>query len=590
MVLLGLLMFASGFWLVLAGPGGAWSFVRLVGVLVGVQGLFQVPIGLYLVVRGREAGDIELQGGRLLAFAHPLAVRRSEVDLAAVRSLMLQSSRRGEGRLFVGTDQAALVIESDELARPDELPRLALALRESLRSLPDGEARLRALDRQLEVTRAIGAQRPWATWAILATLGFAFLLQYREGALVDPIAMLRLGAGSSTFVAEGEWFRLVSANFLHAIDAHLVINGLGLVILGGLLERLLGPWRFLIVYFISALGGALASMIWSAAPLMMGASTAVFGLVGALLVTERVLRWQLPPMARQSIRSLALVVVLNVGLGFVVPFIDQAAHLGGFAAGLVAGYALLPRDRQYRPLDPGGLPTWLVAVGLALLFGAGLVAAAHNARDFKEEAALRTILEHEATDPATLNNMAWSVVIRPAPTPALLGTALELVERALADAPDEPAFLDTRAGALHRLGRPSEALADARRAFAGRPGPVYAAHLARILEGFPPVLDTAVVPVPPYGAEVRGGPSGSITVLGTWTLGRTGGVFVGRVERAGLEAVTSSPENMGLFLLENAELEIRWAGPSLPDEVKQLAAGTYQAWPDVGVGELPPFR
>jgi membrane associated rhomboid family serine protease len=591
MVATGLVLAAAGIWLLLMGSDGLFSLARLIGVFLFVQGVFQVPPGLLLLVRGRETADIELVGGRLWAFPHALAARRAEVVVADLRSMMLQTGRRGDGRLFLGTQHTSLVIESDDLQHPDHLPRLALALRETIRSLPDGYERLRGLDRQIEVARAVAAQRPFASWALVAVLVLAFLLQAREGALVDPLAMLRLGAGSAVFVEEGEWFRLVSANFLHAFEAHLVLNGLGLIILGGLLERLLGPWRLLIVYFVAALGGVVASMLWSEAPLMMGASTAVFGLAGGLLATERGLRAQLPPIARQSIRSLALVVVLNVALGFAVPFIDQAAHLGGFAAGMLAGYLLLPRDRRFRPLDPGGTRTWLAAVALALVFGAGLVRAAQNARDFDEPAALRTLLADEATDAENLNNFAWFLVLRPQASDELRTIALAMAEEVTRRVPEESAYLDTQAGALFRLGRLDEALTLQRRAFARRPHHIYAAHFGHFVAGVRPVVDTAAVPnewTPgqPPTIELRGGAPGAITVIGTWTLAKSKGFFIARVERTGVEDTDLLPENAGLALVDDAEIEVRQVRPSLPEELEGLTAGTYQAWPDIGASEL----
>lgn len=586
MALIGVAMLIGGGWLLSGAAPGPVSLMRLAGILLAFQGIFQIVPGLLLAVRGRVEADIELRPDAFVAFAHTLAARPVTLPLADVRSVMVQVGRRGS-RIFVGGTQTTLVVDSDELARPEDLQRLALALREALRAQPDGEARLRTLDRQVEETRLLDRVRPWATWALITTITLAFGLQLREHALEDPVAMLRLGAGSAALVAEGEWFRLFSANFLHAFETHLILNGLGLWLLGALLERLLGPWRLIIIYLASALGGAVASTLWDGAPIMMGASTAVFGLAGGLWVTERVFRWQIPPIFRQSIRLLSVVVLLNLVVGFTAPLVDQAAHLGGFATGMGAAWLVLPRDRKFRPLDPGGFKTWLAAVALAAAFGAGLIAAARNARDFEPQVALAALLHHPTSDPGLLNNTAWMMVARPETNQETLEVALAMADKALAAEPGLATFLDTRGGALYRLGRVDEAIVVERSAFAADPNKVYAAHLERMLGWVRPVLDTTVVPEDMHRAELRGGPPGPVTVLGTYRSGHQTGFFIARAEREGGEDVRLAPANLGLELPEEVELEIRWVGASLPAEVEKLRANEYQAWLDVGAGELP---
>src|SRR5690606_4193606 len=93
--------------------------------------------------------------------------------------------------------------------------------------------------------------------------------------------LVAFGANAPALVTAGEWYRLLSANFLHVGWLHLYMNGIGLFVLGMLLERLVGPWRFVFVFLTSAAAGAAASLLVSDAALSVGASTAVFGLLGA---------------------------------------------------------------------------------------------------------------------------------------------------------------------------------------------------------------------------------------------------------------------------------------------------------------------
>ncbi|MCB9549497.1 MAG: rhomboid family intramembrane serine protease [Myxococcales bacterium] len=583
----GLAMMVAGGLGLGAGGGGVVSPFRLIGVLIAFSGFFQLLPGLLLVIRGREEGDVELDGERLVAFRGPFARRRQTLDLRDIRSILLQSGRGG-ARLFIGGTQTTLVLDSGEFATADGLARLALALRERIQALPDGTARVAHLDAQVDVARALDRQRPWATWAFIASIILAFGLQLRQGALEDPVAMIRLGAGVPALIAEGEWFRLVSANFLHGFDVHVFANGLALWMLGSLLERLVGPWRLVIIYLTSALGGALASTLWSDAAMMVGASTAIFGLFGALVVTDRVYRWQIPPVMRQSIRWLVILVAINVVISLPVPQIDKAAHLGGFVAGMAVAWLILPRDGRFRPQDPGGTVVWLGALALSALFGVGLVQAAYNARDFNPRGALEALASHPDLPPGMLNNTAWMVVIqRDAPMDAL-EVALAMAERAVTAEPDEPSFLDTRAGARFRLGQLEGALADERRAFALSPGAVYAAHLHRMIRDAGAADGVTASLGDVARVEVAGLPTGAFTLLGVYSApGTDGGLFLARVNDPAATTARLAPATLERVLPEGARIEIRRVDASLEIEGERLRAGEYMAWPDTGVGELP---
>jgi membrane associated rhomboid family serine protease len=139
-------------------------------------------------------------------------------------------------------------------------------------------------------------------------------------------------------VAAGEWWRLATAPFLHAGLWHVGLNMLALWVLGGLLEPLLGRGRFVAVYLVSALAGAVASYAFSSPlTISVGASGAVFGLLGATVVALRTLN--------RDVSGVLALLMINVVIGFVVPNIDWRAHLGGLVAGmlLTAAFVAVPR-------------------------------------------------------------------------------------------------------------------------------------------------------------------------------------------------------------------------------------------------------
>ena len=155
-------------------------------------------------------------------------------------------------------------------------------------------------------------------------------------------------------VAAGEWWRPLTAAFLHIGPVHLALNMLAVLIFGSELERQLGRWRFLAVYLLSALGGA-ASIQLFGNPIqpVAGASTAIYGLLGSLGV--------LMIVRRQDLRGLLTLLAINVFLSF-LPGVSLLGHLGGLVAGAAAtGILVVTRHRPQ--LQIAGL----VALGVVLL-------------------------------------------------------------------------------------------------------------------------------------------------------------------------------------------------------------------------------
>lgn len=159
-------------------------------------------------------------------------------------------------------------------------------------------------------------------------------------------------------VAAGEWWRLLTAPFLHAGLWHVGLNMLALWILGGLLEPLLGRWRFVSVYLVSALAGAVASYsLTNPGIISVGASGAVFGLLGATIVALRRLD--------RDVSGVLVLLGINVVLGFVLPNIDWRAHLGGLLAGMVLTATMVAVPRKY-----GVASAWAATAGVVVVLAA----------------------------------------------------------------------------------------------------------------------------------------------------------------------------------------------------------------------------
>lgn len=180
--------------------------------------------------------------------------------------------------------------------------------------------------------------------------------------LVEDVSAHALwGATSASLSFGGQPWRLIGAMFLHGDWLHLTVNMWLLLTVGALLERYLGHARFLTLYFIAGLGGSLASALTSDV-LSVGASGALFGLCGAWIVLDLVHRRSLPPlMSRPRAKEMLGFVAYNLFVGFMKPEIDNAAHLGGLAAGALLALMLPPRPAA-SPTRPGRVVWWLVPV------------------------------------------------------------------------------------------------------------------------------------------------------------------------------------------------------------------------------------
>jgi membrane associated rhomboid family serine protease len=174
----------------------------------------------------------------------------------------------------------------------------------------------------------------------LAQLGFG-------GTVADHFGMLGRANIGTRFapepagIADGEYYRLITAAFLHGSIAHIGVNMLSLWLLGPPLEQRLGRARFITLYLVGALGGSAASYLFNSPRVLgVGASGAIFALFGALLPISRKMRYPLSPY----ITMLAI----NAAIGFLAPNIDWKAHLGGLVTGVVLGAAVAyaPRARR----------------------------------------------------------------------------------------------------------------------------------------------------------------------------------------------------------------------------------------------------
>ena len=221
-------------------------------------------------------------------------------------------------------------------------------------------------------------QRPAATLTLIALNVLVFIVGIGPGGTtkdsfvydggliaraIDPLRMQLIGLG------EGEWYRLISSGFLHANFLHIGFNMFVLYRLGQLLEPALGRTRFVLLYFVAMLGGALGVMVLDSNALTVGASGAVFGLMGGAVAVFRSRGINIMQT------GLGATILLNLVFTFSIPGVSIGGHVGGLIVGFVAGWILADVGPQVLK-DPNVIIAAVAALGLVCAGAAIIVAGA----------------------------------------------------------------------------------------------------------------------------------------------------------------------------------------------------------------------
>jgi len=190
---------------------------------------------------------------------------------------------------------------------------------------------------------------------LIGVTALIFAAQWLGEALVGADVVLYYGAKINEQLAAGEAWRLVTPIFLHAGLLHIGVNMYSLWALGPAVERFFGHGRFLAVYLLSGMSGVLLSLVMSPNP-SVGASGAIFGLLGALAAFLYLHRATFGQFGAMQLRQLLFVALINLGLGL-SPGIDNWGHVGGLLAG--AGLAWFLGPRFTTTVLPDGRPMLL---------------------------------------------------------------------------------------------------------------------------------------------------------------------------------------------------------------------------------------
>ncbi|MFP7761827.1 rhomboid family intramembrane serine protease [Marisediminicola sp. LYQ134] len=222
-------------------------------------------------------------------------------------------------------------------------------MREARASAPRTKPRL-----VTRVKRAGTDGSPIVTYSIIAITAVVFLLQ-----LVSRGAVTNLLSYYPVLTVIEPW-RMLTSIFVHSDGSffHIIFNMLALFLFGRVIEQAVGRWRFLALYLISGFAGSVAVLVLDPSGGVVGASGAVFGLLGAFFVIQRGFGGTSP--------QLLILIAINLGLGFILPGISWQAHVGGLIAGVAIGFIFMktrsPRKKAAQALMLVGVVAALLAI------------------------------------------------------------------------------------------------------------------------------------------------------------------------------------------------------------------------------------
>ena len=211
--------------------------------------------------------------------------------------------------------------------------------------------------------------RPLVTYTVIGINLAVFAIQLLVG--INELAV-DFGMWPFGIAIDDQWWRLLTSAFLHGSFLHIAFNMYVLFVLGPPLERILGHGRFVALYLMAAAGGSVASYAFSdIRTVSVGASGAIFGLMGALIIAGRRLR--------TDIRQVLILLAINVVIGFLAPGIDWRAHLGGLVTGMVVAAVLVYTPapmRQWRAAwQLIGISALVVVLAMVTLWRTGQIEA-----------------------------------------------------------------------------------------------------------------------------------------------------------------------------------------------------------------------
>lgn len=211
-----------------------------------------------------------------------------------------------------------------------------------------------------KVEKVFKSKFPVITYALIVINVIMFAVPLLYGQLEAMVETLCTHGPS---IRAGQYYRLISGMFMHGSLFHIIFNCYALYVLGTQLESFMGKIKYIIIYFFSGLMGALFSIIFNGNVASIGASGAIFGLMGSLLYFGYHYRVYLGNVIKSQIVPLILA---NLLFGLLMPGIDNAAHIGGLIGGALVTVAVGVKDKSTKFEQINGIITTLILIAFTL--------------------------------------------------------------------------------------------------------------------------------------------------------------------------------------------------------------------------------
>ncbi|KRM68093.1 membrane-associated serine protease [Apilactobacillus ozensis DSM 23829 = JCM 17196] len=184
--------------------------------------------------------------------------------------------------------------------------------------------------------------RPFISEGLLGIMIIVYLYMLFSGNN-NPYGMINYGANVHALVADGEYWRFLTAIFLHWDFMHILFNGITLYFIGVQLESFFGHTRFLLIFLLSGIMGNMVSFAFSNNSISAGASTSLFGLFGVYLMLGENFHNNI--FIRSLAKSFSFLIILNIGIDLMMPNVDMYGHIGGLIGGFLYAYVFsLPNN------------------------------------------------------------------------------------------------------------------------------------------------------------------------------------------------------------------------------------------------------
>lgn len=199
-------------------------------------------------------------------------------------------------------------------------------------------------NRSTKVDKIFSKKNPIITHSIIIICLMVFIAMYIFGNGSEDIeTLIKFGANKAVLTKSGEYYRLFTCMFLHIGFLHILFNMYSLYIIGPQVESFFGKTKFLFIYIFSGLSGSIFSLAFSHNLARAGASGAIFGLLGSILYFGYYYRAYLGNVVKSQIIP---TIIINLFLGFLIPNVGNAAHIGGLLGGIIASMAVGIPDKS----------------------------------------------------------------------------------------------------------------------------------------------------------------------------------------------------------------------------------------------------